>query len=90
LPSCSGLEDVNAECRQVWHRAVDFRIAVNSGEMVCAAYGSGRVGTFSVAGEPVEFSRRLCAANTVYGSRILLGCECFFAAELDIEVRRWN
>lgn len=81
------LEDVNAECRQVWERQFDFRIAVNSGEMVCAAYGSGRAGTFSVAGEPVEFSRRLCAANTVYGSRILLGCECFFAAELDIEVR---
>jgi class 3 adenylate cyclase len=81
------LDQVNAECFQVWKHSFDFRIGVNSGEMVGAAYGSGRVGTFSVAGEPVEFTRRLCAANTIYGSRILLGCETFFAAEQDIEVR---
>jgi class 3 adenylate cyclase len=81
------LDQVNAECFQVWKHGFDFRIGVNSGEMVGAAYGSGRVGTFSVAGEPVEFTRRLCAANTIYGSRILLGCETFFSAEQDIEVR---
>lgn len=81
------LDEVNAECRQVWQRSFDFRIGINSGEMVCAAYGSGRVGTFSVAGETVEFSRRLCAANKVYGSHILLGCETFFGGESDIEVR---
>ncbi len=81
------LDQVNAECFQIWKHGFDFRIGVNSGEMVCAAYGSGRVGTFSVAGEPVEFTRRLCAANTIYGSRILLGCETYFAAEQDIEVR---
>ena len=49
----------------------DFRIGVNSGEMVVAAYGSRRLGTLSVAGEPVEFARRLCRANLIYGSRIL-------------------
>ena len=81
------LDEVNAECYQVWKHGFDFRIGVNSGEVVGAAYGSGRVGTFSVAGEPVEFTRRLCAANMIYGSRVLVGCETFNAAEADIEVR---
>jgi hypothetical protein len=42
---------------------------------------------FCVGGEPVEFTRRLCAANTVYRSRILMGSETFGGAEPDIEVR---
>lgn len=81
------LDEVNRECFQVWKQMFDFRIGVNSGEMVVAAYGSGRLGNFSVAGEPVEYARRLCAANTIYGSRILVGCQTFFDAESDVEVR---
>ena len=81
------LDEVNRECLQVWGQRFDFRIGVNSGEMVVAAYGSRRLGNFSVAGEPVEFARRLCSANTIYGSRILVGCQTYFNAESDIEVR---
>ena len=81
------LEAVNLECQQIWNQQFDFRIGVNSGEIVVAAYGSRRLGTFSVAGEPVEFARRLCAANTIYGSRILIGAATFSQAELSIEVR---
>ena len=81
------LEEVNRECREIWKQAFDFRIGVNSGEMVVAAYGSRRLGGFSVAGEPVEFARRLCSANTIYGSRILIGAGTFLLAEEAIEVR---
>jgi len=81
------LDEVNAECHGVWKQMFDFRIGVNSGEMVIAAYGSNRLGTFSVAGEPVEFARRLCRANLIYGSRILLGTNTFQTAEPSIEVR---
>ena len=81
------LDEVNAECHGVWKQMFDFRIGVNSGEMVIAAYGSNRLGTFSVAGEPVEFARRLCRANLIYGSRILLGTNTFQTAETNIEVR---
>jgi class 3 adenylate cyclase len=81
------LDEVNDECHKVWKQMFDFRVGVNSGEMVVAAYGSRRLGNFSVAGEPVEFARRLCAANTIYGSRILIGCGTFSLAECDIEVR---
>ena len=82
------LDEVNAECHGVWKQMFDFRIGVNSGDMVIAAYGSNRLGTFSVAGEPVEFARRLCRANLIYGSRILLGHSTLFqAAETNVEVR---
>ena len=81
------LDEVNAECHGVWKQMFDFRIGVNSGEMVVAAYGSNRLGTFSVAGEPVEFARRLCRANLIYGSRILLGTNTFQTAEVHVEVR---
>ncbi len=81
------LDEVNAECHGIWKQMFDFRIGVNSGDMVVAAYGSRRLGTLSVAGEPVEFARRLCRANLIYGSRILLGTNTFQAAESSIEVR---
>ncbi len=87
LALCRRLDEVNDECATVWGKKFDYRIGVNSGDVVVAAYGSGRVGNFSVAGEPVEFTRRLCAANTVYRSRILIGCETFGASEADVEVR---
>jgi adenylate cyclase len=81
------LDEVNRECHTIWKQMFDFRIGINSGEMVVAAYGSRRLGTLSVAGEPVEFSRRLCRANLIYGSRILVGTSTFSLAESAIEVR---
>jgi adenylate cyclase len=81
------LDGVNRECVEKWNQALDFRIGVNSGEMVCAAYGSNRLGTFSVAGEPVDFARRLCAANTIYGSRILAGSHTLELSAHAVEVR---
>ena len=81
------LDVVNRECMDRWNQALDFRIGVNSGEMVCAAYGSNRLGTFSVAGDPVDFARRLCAANTVYGSRVLAGSHTLELGAQAVEVR---
>lgn len=81
------LDALNRECDEKWHKMLDFRIGLNSGEAVCAAYGSNRLGTYSVAGEPVEFARRLCAANMIYGSRILIGSHAFAEAGGAVEVR---
>jgi adenylate cyclase len=81
------LQEVNRECQQIWKQMFDFRIGVNSGEVVVAAYGSRHLGSFTVSGEPVEFARRLCAANTIYGSKILIGAGTFNVAEPAIEVR---
>jgi adenylate cyclase len=81
------LEEVNRECHTVWKQMFDFRIGVNSGEMTLAAYGSRRLGAYSVAGEPAEFARRLCRANLIYGTRILLGSQTLVFAEDAVEVR---
>lgn len=81
------LDEVNRECYRVWSQTFDYRIGINSGEIVVAAYGSGRLGSFSVAGEPVEWARRLCSANLIYGSRLLLGSYTYQLAENTLEVR---
>lgn len=81
------LEAVNRECMATWGKAFDFRIGINSGEVIIAAYGSRRLGALSVSGEPVEFARRLCTANSIYGTRTLIGARTFALAEEAIEVR---
>ncbi len=65
----------------------DLRVGVNSGEMAVGYFGSERVGGFGAAGEEVAFTRRLCAANLVYGTTILIGARTFDMAETAIEAR---
>ena len=65
----------------------DIRVGVNSGEMAIGHFGSRRLGGFGVAGEEVGFARRLCAANQIYGSNVLIGARTFELAEADIEAR---
>lgn len=81
------LDNLNLESEARWHKTFDHRIGVNSGDVVAAAFGSGRLGTFSVAGEPAEFARRLCQANIRYGSRILIGIGALAGAGDNVEVR---
>jgi class 3 adenylate cyclase len=79
---------LNEECARE-HNGVtcDLRIGINSGEMAVGHFGSRRLGGFGVAGEEVAFARRLCAANLIYGSTILLGARTFELAEAAIEAR---
>ena len=81
------LEIACRECIERWNAAPDYRIGVDSGELVAAAYGTGRVGGYSVSGDPLEFCKRLCVANMFYGSRILLGSRAFRLASGAVEVR---
>ena len=81
------LETVNRGCLDKWGKVFDWRLGINSGEIIFAAYGSRRLGALSVSGEPVEFARRLCAANSIYGTRMLVGSRAFALAEEAIEVR---
>jgi adenylate cyclase len=71
------LDNLNRECDATWQRRFDFRIGVNSGDMIAAAYGGNRMVNYSVAGTAVEFARRLSAACTTYGCRLLVGPETF-------------
>lgn len=81
------LDELNKECDATWQRRLDFRMALSSGEMIAAAYGGARLGSFSVAGPVVEFARRLCAACGTYGCRILIASDTFDIARETIEVR---
>ena len=65
----------------------DVRVGVNSGDMAVGHFGSRRLGGFGVAGEEVAFARRLCAANLIYGSTVLIGARTFELAESTIEAR---
>ncbi len=87
LELAAQLETVNRECLDKWGKVFDWRLGINSGEVIFAAYGSRRLGALSVSGEPVEFARRLCAANSIYGTRMLVGSRTFALAEEAIEVR---
>jgi len=87
LDLASRLDDLNRECDATWQRRLDFRIGINSGEMIAAAYGGSRLGSFSVAGPVVEFARRLCSACATYGCKILIGPETYEPAAETLEVR---
>lgn len=81
------LDILNFECKMKWKKTVDFRIGINSGEMIGAAFGSSRLGAFSMSGQAVEFARRLCEGNIGYGSIILIGADTLKLAENAVEVR---
>jgi adenylate cyclase len=83
----SRLDNLNRECDATWQRRFDFRIGINSGEMIGAKYGGSRLGSFSVAGPAVEFACRLCGACATYGCRILVGPETFEQAGEGFEAR---
>ncbi|MEO6054589.1 MAG: adenylate/guanylate cyclase domain-containing protein [Chthoniobacterales bacterium] len=81
------LDNVNKECDAKWHKRFDFRIGVNSGYMIAAAYGGTRLGSFSVAGDSVEFARRLCDASAYFGARILIASDTYNLASSTFEAR---
>jgi adenylate cyclase len=81
------LEELNRECDTLWQKRLDFRIGVNSGAMIAAAYGGARVGRYSVSGPVVEFARHLSAACAHYGCRILAGPASYELASTTVEGR---
>jgi len=81
------LEELNRECDNLWQKRLDFRIGVNSGAMIAAAYGGARVGRYSVSGPVVEFARHLSAACAHYGCRILAGPASYELASTTVEGR---
>lgn len=83
----SRLEELNRECDRNWQKRLDFRVGLNSGQMVAAAFGGSRVGRYSVSGPVVEFARHLSAACAQYGCRILAGPLSFEMASSAVEAR---
>jgi len=87
LELASRLDNLNKECDATWNKRIEFRMGINSGEMVGGAYGGWRMGSYSVAGRSVEFARKLCAAAANYGARIIVGPESYAEASELFEAR---
>ena len=83
----SRLEELNRECDRRWQKRLDFRVGVNSGSMIAAAFGGARIGRYSVSGPAVEFARHLSAACAQYGCRILSGPLTYEMASESVEGR---
>lgn len=83
----SRLEELNRECDNRWQQRLDFRVGVNSGPMIAAAYGGARLGRYSVSGPVVDFTRHLSAACAQYGCRILSGPLSYEMASENVEGR---
>ncbi len=81
------LDRVNEECLSLWSQRFDYRISINTGEMLIAATGIQQPGALSASGEVVDFAGRMCVANTIYGTRILINSSAFMLAESAVEVR---
>ncbi|MFV1993880.1 MAG: adenylate/guanylate cyclase domain-containing protein [Verrucomicrobiales bacterium] len=81
------VHNVNLEGEGRWFRTLAYGIGVSSGEITAGVFGSRRDVFFSGLGHDVGFSRRLCALNQSFGSRILLGARTYLMAKEEVEVR---
>src|SRR5205823_13691016 len=51
----------------------ETHVGVSSGTIIIAPLKNGERPALLASGEPIELARRFCAANRLYGSRILIG-----------------
>jgi len=76
-----------SEALKRWEQQPIFGIGISTGAAMCGLLGHDRFQAYSVLGEPVEVSRRICDFNTTYGSTILVSADTYQAAGDGIEVR---
>ena len=81
------IDNLNADCERRWFQSLKYGIGVSSGPITTGIFGSRREAFFSGVGSEIGFSRRLCALNLAFGSRVLIGARCFFEAKDDLELR---
>ncbi len=66
------LSDLNYECLNRWRHGMRFGISVVSGAVTTAVYGGPRHPHFSGLGGEIDLARRVCGANVILGSEILV------------------
>jgi class 3 adenylate cyclase len=62
-------------------------VGISSGAIIVAPLKTGERPALLTSGEPVELARRMCAANRLYGSHILIGTRTFDLASKAIVAR---
>lgn len=81
------MESLATEAQKRWEQKPVFGIGIASGPAMCGLLGHDKFQAYSVLGQPVDVSRRMCDFNLTYDSSILLSAETFHAAEEAIAVR---
>lgn len=81
------LANLEREILSKWHRKPVFGVALATGEMSVGLFGFREFQFFSAVGEPVDFCRRLCGVNRVYGSQVLIGARTYQLAKETVEAR---
>lgn len=81
------LVDLTKEVEERWDVKMKLGLAVASGSVVSGLYGFDDFQAFSVVGDAVGFSDRLCSLNTAYGSRILMDAKAYSLSKEALEVR---
>jgi class 3 adenylate cyclase len=81
------LTSLEQEVQKRWNKKVAFGVAIATGPMTVGLFGAGTFQHYSAVGEALDFSRRLCSINLVYGSTILISARTFALTKEHIESR---
>lgn len=81
------LAELETEVSKRWGKRPTFGISLATGPMTVGLFGSESFQSYSAVGEALDFGRRLCSINLVYGSSILLGARTYLLTKDSIEAR---
>jgi len=81
------LINLEQEMLNRWHRKPAFGVALASGPMSLGLFGFREFQFYSAVGESLDFSRRLCSVNLVYGSHVLIAARTYNLVKELFEVR---
>jgi class 3 adenylate cyclase len=81
------LVNLAQEIENRWHKKPRLGVALASGEMTCGLFGYRDFQFYSAVGESLDFSRRLCALNAVYGSHLLISARTHALVQGQMEMR---
>ena len=77
---------LSQECETKFGLELDIRIGVSTGEILIADLGDGEE-RMSLLGEAADWARKLAAANTLYGTRILMSAQTALLGGYTVERR---
>jgi class 3 adenylate cyclase len=81
------LTSLEQEVQKRWNKKPVFGIAIATGPMTIGLFGTGTFQSYGAVGEALDFSRRLCSINLVYGSSLLVDARTFALTKDHVEAR---
>jgi class 3 adenylate cyclase len=81
------LVNLEQQMEHRWHRKPVFGVALASGPMSLGLFGFREFQFYSAVGESLDFSRRLCSVNLVYGTHVLIAARTYTLTKELMEVR---